>query len=331
MASVDVAIPCYKYGHFLEQSVMSVLAQDKVEARVLILDDASPDNTPEVGHMLAERDCRVTYRRHTQNQGHLATYNEGITWASGDYFLLLSADDYITPGALGRANDLMDMHPEIGFVFGGVYVMRKDAGDVHVRAFEDIGPDGGEFVMTGRQFIDRSGAGNLVPTPTAIVRCALQKEVGGYDMELPHCGDQEMWLRLAARASVGYIHTDQAIYRQHGANMSVDYFDAMVPDVEQRTAAIDRFFETSGHLMADASDLHQRMRLELARFAVSRASIAFNNDNFALSRELSRLSERLHPGIVKTLPHLKLAMKRAMGATAWHALQKTGRRTAQRS
>ena len=49
------------------------------------LDDASPDNTPEVGAALARADERVTYVRHAANKGHIATYNEGIEWASAHY------------------------------------------------------------------------------------------------------------------------------------------------------------------------------------------------------------------------------------------------------
>ncbi|MFB2604086.1 glycosyltransferase family 2 protein, partial [Rhizobium phaseoli] len=107
MQRVDVVIPCYNYAHFLEECVESVLAQAGVDVRVLILDDCSPDNTPEVGMALASRDSRVIYRRHPANKGHIATYNEGIEWAGGDLFLLLSADDYLLAGALGRASELM--------------------------------------------------------------------------------------------------------------------------------------------------------------------------------------------------------------------------------
>ena len=121
MARVDVIVPCYNYGHFLEGCVESALRQDGVDVRVLIIDDASPDDTEVVGRRLAERDPRVTYRRHAVNQGHIATYNEGLLeWADGDYALLLSADDMLTPGALARAARLMDAHPEVGMTYGDV-------------------------------------------------------------------------------------------------------------------------------------------------------------------------------------------------------------------
>ena len=100
LARIDVFIPCYNYGRFLYQCVNSVLGQAGVDVRVLVIDDASSDNTAEVAAALAREDPRVTVIRHSTNKGHIDTYNEGIEWASADYMLLLSADDYLLPGAL---------------------------------------------------------------------------------------------------------------------------------------------------------------------------------------------------------------------------------------
>src|SRR5580765_4204220 len=95
VSRVDVIIPCYKYARYLAACVDSVVSQDGVDVRALVIDDASPDDTPSVAARLTAQDPRVEYRRHTANRGHIATYNEGLEWASGDYVLLLSADDLL--------------------------------------------------------------------------------------------------------------------------------------------------------------------------------------------------------------------------------------------
>src|SRR3954449_10580399 len=117
--TVSVVIPCYKYGRFLPDCVRSVLDQEGVDARVLIIDDASPDDSAEVALRLAAEDERVEARIHEVNRGHIATYNEGLLeWADGDYSVLLSADDRLTPGALSRAVALLDANPTVGFCYG---------------------------------------------------------------------------------------------------------------------------------------------------------------------------------------------------------------------
>src|SRR5215469_6462623 len=114
MNQVDVVIPCYNYAHYLRQCVESVLLQTGVAVRVLIIDDASADDTALVGSGLAAQDSRVEFRRHLTNQGHIATYNEGLLdWASNEYSLLLSADDMLTPGALARSVRLLNSHPDV--------------------------------------------------------------------------------------------------------------------------------------------------------------------------------------------------------------------------
>src|SRR5947209_17169762 len=112
MSRVDVIVPCYNYGHFLRECVGSVLVQKNVDVRVLIIDDASKDNTGDVATEIAREDGRVEFRHHMSNWGHIATYNEGLAWSDGDYTLLLSADDLLTPGSLLRSTRLMDSHPE---------------------------------------------------------------------------------------------------------------------------------------------------------------------------------------------------------------------------
>src|SRR5205823_5587035 len=85
MTSVDVVIPAYNYGHYLPACVRSVTSQRGVDVRVLIIDDASTDDTFAVAQRLAADDRRVEARRHVQNQGHIATYNEGLlAWACAD-------------------------------------------------------------------------------------------------------------------------------------------------------------------------------------------------------------------------------------------------------
>src|ERR1700749_1026150 len=120
MTSVSVVVPCYKYGHFLEEAVSSVLDdQEGVDVRALIIDDASPDDSAEVARKIAARNPRVDLIVHETNKGNIATFNEGLLeWADGDYCILMSADDRLTPGALRRARDLLDAHSGVGFVYG---------------------------------------------------------------------------------------------------------------------------------------------------------------------------------------------------------------------
>lgn len=317
MSSLDVLVPCYNYGRFLAECVQSALAQSEVDVRVLIIDDASSDNTSEVAEGLAARDPRVHFIRHSANKGHISTYNEGLAWASSDYVLLLSADDYLLPDTLASSVALMDEHPEVGFVYGNAITMTPGSDEF---PGSERRREGRGQISGGLDFIKRCGAFNLVPTPTAVVRTTLQKRVGGYRHELPHSGDMEMWLRLAAHGSVGYVDAYQAVYRLHDANMSRTYYDdGAVPDLRQKKAAIDCFVETCGSLDGVAG-LRSGLLRSLGAIAIGQASAAFNEGNHLLSERLASFAREVCPGIEWSLPWAKLTCKRKL-PWLWRFLQ----------
>jgi hypothetical protein len=327
MTSVDVIVPCYRYGHFLRECVESVLSQAGPDVRVLIIDDASPDNTAEVAADLVESDSRVCFRRHRINQGHIATYNEGIDWASADYMLLLSADDYLLPGALRRAVDLMDVHPEVGFTFGKGVELHENGTTIDVGAIRPACTQTGWQILRGLKFIELSGSGNIICTPTVVVRTQLQKRLGGYRFELPHAGDMEMWLRFAAHASVGIVDSCQAVYRRHSSNMSLAYMaQGWLPDVQQRKAALECFFEICTGTLPDPLRLRHTMFRSVAGVSIGFASAAFNHGEMALSEQLSEFALDVCPDIRRSLPWIKLACKRHLGFKAWQILSALYRR-----
>jgi glycosyltransferase involved in cell wall biosynthesis len=273
MSSISVVIPCYKYGHFLEDAVSSVLDdQPGVDVRVLIIDDASPDDSAEVATKIAARDPRVEVVVHAANKGNIATFNEGLLeWADGDYCVLMSADDRLTPGALRRAQELLDAHPAVGFVYGRALWIMDGAPLPAARARVR-----GWSVWPGQWWLERRfrDAENPITSPEVVVRTSVQKRVGGYDARLPHAADLELWLRLAASADVGFIRgVDQAYYRLHEQNMRKAY-DALMDLRERRLAfevALERYGERSSEV-AHLSDLVRRALGREALWAAGRAS-----------------------------------------------------------
>jgi glycosyltransferase involved in cell wall biosynthesis len=321
MASVDVIVPCYRYGRFLRDCVESVLAQEGVDVRVLIIDDASPDNTREVASALSDEDPRVTYVRHVSNEGHIDTYNEGIDWASAEYLLLLSADDYLLPGALRRAVHVLEAHPDVGMVMGKAIELfdGNEVPKINEGAASERRPS--YRIMSGQVFIEFSGCRNRVPTPTAVVRTKLQKQLGGYRPELPHAGDMEMWLRFAAHGSIGILDAYQAVYRRHSNNMSIPYTnESWLPDLEQRKAALEWFFQSRDCMFPDRQ-LRARLLRMLSLDAISCASAAFNEGKMNTSENIEAFAVGVCPGVKRSWPWIKLACKRFVGFRAWCSMR----------
>jgi glycosyltransferase involved in cell wall biosynthesis len=274
MSSVSVVIPCYNYGTYLPAAVRSALDdQPGVDVRVLIIDDASKDDSAEVAKQISGADPRVEVLVHPANRGHIATYNDGlIDWADGDYTVLLSADDQLTPGALRRSADLLDAHPEVGFVYGHPLHFRHGTSLPAARTTVR-----GWTVWQGGWWLERRfrEARNCITSPEVMVRTSLQKRVGGYDPQLPHTGDIEMWMRLAAYADVGYLRgVDQAFYRLHGKNMTESR--TILVDLTQRRLAYEAVLDRCGDVLPDASHLADLVHRRLAWEALWSAARAYD-------------------------------------------------------
>jgi glycosyltransferase involved in cell wall biosynthesis len=291
--TVSVVIPCYRYGRFLPECVASVLDQEGVDVRVLIIDDASPDGSAEVGARLAAEEDQVEFRRHPVNQGHIATYNEGLLeWADGEYSLLLSADDLLTPGSLARATAVLDDHPRVGFVYG------------HPLRWDDREPRpaprttaSGVTVWSGLDWlrIVCRLRHSVIASPEVVVRTSVQHRLGGYRPELPHSGDAEMWMRFAVHADVAFIRgADQAFYRAHGTNMTEERVP--VVDLRQRKAAYDAVFDGYPGRIPSVSRVRRQVDRGMAREALWEACRAYDRGLVeARIAELSELAESIFP------------------------------------
>jgi hypothetical protein len=234
-----VIVPCFNYGHLLEGCLASVLSQGGVEVRVLVIDDRSTDDSAEVAERLAARDVRVEFRAHRENRGLIATANEGLEWAPGEYVVLLSADDLLVPDSLRRATEVMAKHPNVGMVYG------KTLQAAEGRPLpESSGRWRATKVWSGAEWvrIRCRSTYNCISSPEVVVRNSVQRAVGGYDPACHHSSDLNMWLRVAAVADVAYVRgVPQAVYRVHSDSMLRSAASTMV-DLRERRRAFDSFF-----------------------------------------------------------------------------------------
>lgn len=305
MATVQILVPCYNYGRYLDQCVSSALDQEGVDVKILIIDDCSSDHTPEVGRALAARDSRITFLRHETNRGHIATYNEGIKLIDADYFVLLSADDCLAPGALVRATSLMDANPNVGMVYGQAICFSTD----HLP--ETRQASSGTSIWSGERWmrqVCRSGK-NFIICPEAVVRSSVQKEVGGYDPSLPHSGDMEMWLRIAAISDIGRVSgADQAFYRVHEQSMQRTVHSGFLFDLIGRAEAFRSAFTKAGATLQARDELHALAKQALALTAVRYALdlVYFPSQDPHPASDYRDFAVSLFPDIVETRPYQSL-------------------------
>jgi glycosyltransferase involved in cell wall biosynthesis len=159
---------------------------------------------------------RVRSIRREHNLGHIAAHNEGIELARGEFVALMAADDFCLVGdAVARQVAVFDTHPDVGMVYSACTHVDKDSQPFLVQR-----PWGTDYVKAGLDEFRALLMGNYVPASGTMVRKSAHDRLGGYDPRLPHAGDWELWLRIAAFYSIAYISDSLFAYRIHSTNMS---------------------------------------------------------------------------------------------------------------
>lgn len=258
--TVSVVIPCYNYGRFLPTAVTSALDQDGIDLDLVVVDDASSDDSLDVARRLGEHQ-QVRVLEHAENRGHIATYNHGLAHVKGEYVVLLSADDVLPRNALTRAVALMEHHPQVGLVYG------------FPENFTGVPPRGPDRVRSwttwsGLEWQDRicRTGRNPIMSPEVVLRRAAWDEIQEYDPRLPHAADMAVWLHTSLRWDIGRVNGPvQALYRVHGDNMHLTTYSGEKRDLAERRLAFDLLFQEGHPLPADASrrlaDAHRAIEL----------------------------------------------------------------------
>src|SRR5690242_9782613 len=126
---VTVALPTYNRSALLREALDSVLAQTFTDFVVVVSDNASTDETPDV--VASYGDPRIVYRRQGRNIGWIANFNSALSGAETDYGIFLSDDDLLRPDLLARAVEVLDAHPGVG-IFHSAFDIIDASGTVRM-------------------------------------------------------------------------------------------------------------------------------------------------------------------------------------------------------
>ena len=203
---VSVVIPTYNHASFLGEAVASVQAQSYGSLEVVVVDDGSTDETPQVVAALQG----VKYVAQA-NQGLASARNTGIRCSQGSYLLFLDADDRLLPNAVRASLARLAKRPECAFVSGS-YTLVDTAGALLHRPQRSC--------PASDHFRELLRANYIGMHATVLYRRSALEEVGGFDAGLKACEDYDLYLRIARRWPVLCHAEEVAEYRQHGDNMS---------------------------------------------------------------------------------------------------------------
>jgi len=196
---VSVIIPTYNRAWCVREAVDSVLGQEFSGFELIVVDDGSSDETPQM--LLAYGSALRMLRQ--ENRGVSAARNAGIAAARGELIAFLDSDDIWLPGKLARQVEFFRRHPE-----------------ALICQTEELWVKNGRRVNPGRRHRKRGGMifepslDLCLVSPSAVMlRRGLFDRVGIFDERLPACEDYDLWLRVSCRFPVELIETPLIVKR----------------------------------------------------------------------------------------------------------------------
>lgn len=205
---VSVVVPTYNRADLLERCLGSVLRQTWTDLELILVDDASTDDTATLAAGIT--DPRLVYRRHGENRGGGAARNTGLAMARGGYVAFLDSDDEWRPEKLERQlASFAGAAPDVGLVYCGFLKQGAPAPRARPLYRGDV----------SREIL----VSNFIGTAsTPLIRRPRLEEVGGLDPRLPSCQDWDLWIRLSLVCAFEAVPDSLVIYHRQENSLSGD-------------------------------------------------------------------------------------------------------------
>jgi glycosyltransferase involved in cell wall biosynthesis len=313
---LSVLVLSYNYGHYVGTCLDSILGQTFTDYELIVINDASSDNTREV---LAkyQADPRVRVVHHEKNTGFVASLIEGTEVHSrGEFRLVISADDGIeSPHAFERQIASLRANPERAFCFSDVVRFYDDGSmptTVHHSFPEDTthyGEEAFRILLTNRSVWPcHSGA---------MLRADAYFRAGGYRRDLTMPLDLAMWLALAMEGGFSYCAEPLYRYRVHHQQMSTK-------KVEQNTKEVVSAIEIACE-MAESRGLHLAgLRLQGLRTHLGGNLMydAFNGQSAVAFRRLVSSVRHAPAAVLSSRDAWLAGLRMALGRQPFQFLQR---------
>ncbi len=221
-STLSVVLPSYNHSRYLTASLEAIIGQSFKPKEILVIDDASTDDSVKIIESFARRHPVVRLLRNPRNMGVNAVRQRGIEESSGDYIIFPAADDPILPGLFEKSMSLLSRHPQAGLCSALARLIDADGRDVgpyETAVVSDkecfIAPD--QFLATYRYY------SNWIVTYTVILKRAAIAGVGGQDSELGPAADAWLNARVAMKYGACFIPEPLALWRRVESSYAQDY------------------------------------------------------------------------------------------------------------
>jgi glycosyltransferase involved in cell wall biosynthesis len=230
---ISVCVPCYNGGRYLRSAIVSILEQRLADFEVVVVDDASTDDTIGLAQELAAMDDRIRVYSNATNIGLVGNWNRCLELARGEWIKFVFQDDFLGPDCLGSMLETA-VRSQRPLVFCEREILIEpdtepwlvDVFRHHLVRFSDIFP--ADSVVSAadlsRRFMASVGDNFLGEPISTLFHRSCCIRYGGFNRQLVQLCDLEYWYRVGCHEGVALIRDKLATFRVHGASATTANF-----------------------------------------------------------------------------------------------------------
>jgi glycosyltransferase involved in cell wall biosynthesis len=211
--TLTVAIPTYNYGKYLHLAIGSAFTQNIENLEVLVLDNASNDETPTAISSFIPN-LKFRYMRNSRNFGAQTNWRNAELVSCGEFFTILSADDFLLPGQLHRMQDVMQKNEHISLAY--CPVMLIDEKNQAMDVLNHAGHMGKNYIGGRDELVNLLTHDCYITPSAAVIRRTDFDLAGRMDSSLNGAIDWDMWIRISEiNSNFAFFKDALVCYRVH--------------------------------------------------------------------------------------------------------------------
>lgn len=239
---ISVVIPSYNHAKYVSEAIESVLNQTYDNFELIIIDDASPDNSIEI--ISQYKDPRIVNYNLKKNVGAVSALNFGITHSNSEYFALLNSDDYWEPQKLEKQMQVFKGNQEIGAVFTSARFINENKKPLTKEdffwadIFDQENRTSGEWL---RKFFFEL---NCLCHPSILIKKNLYQKTKLYNPAFRQLPDFAMWINLLKYANIHVMKEKMVNFRifSNEQNTSSVTYENRVRNKNELFVIMSQFF-----------------------------------------------------------------------------------------
>lgn len=202
---ISIITPSYNQGHFIEETIISILGQGYPNLEYIVMDGGSTDSTVEI---LKKYDSQISYWESVKDNGQAHAINKGFAKASGDILMWLNSDDMLLPGTLFYIAQKVKEKGN-GLYFGNC---------IHFREGERLWAEGSNVFLANREIELKSL--DYIIQPSSWWTRQVWDEIGKLDEKINYVFDWEWFIRVSDKFELFPIKKAISLYRFHDDHKS---------------------------------------------------------------------------------------------------------------